>query len=343
MRIDSCITAIDKESQFTKSTAVADEFVDISMSHRISCTLESEICRMSVKACFYCCCQSFNSFVILETYALRCTHLFRKFKTLCISVNCSNVFNTHGSQNCDTDQTNRSASLYNYTAVKAKNTCGFCSFYSMDKYCARLNQNTGIQIQITYIKYCGSAAYQDIIREPSIQMNIIIRKKSIYISTTYVLFIQIIHSDVRVIFKDHTGNYLITDLQIFSCRIFLHIFTHFNDFTGSFMSKSYRNQSKRVSFKFMSICTAYTTAFYSYQNIIIANFRHWIFFYIKVFQSCQHSHMCCFRNTSACCRSRSCCRCCRSLSGHSCQYLFHDLFNIDIICVHFLSSRSTNA
>ena len=45
--IDCSISTIDEESKFTKSTAVADEFVDVGMCMRVTCALECKVSKMS--------------------------------------------------------------------------------------------------------------------------------------------------------------------------------------------------------------------------------------------------------------------------------------------------------
>ena len=47
------------------------------------------------------------------------THLLSEVKTFLLSVYCTDVLNTHGFQDSDADQTDRSAALYNNTAVEA--------------------------------------------------------------------------------------------------------------------------------------------------------------------------------------------------------------------------------
>ena len=48
MRIDGGVAAVDEESQFAKSAAVADELIDIGMSRRGTGALEREIRQMPV-------------------------------------------------------------------------------------------------------------------------------------------------------------------------------------------------------------------------------------------------------------------------------------------------------
>ena len=156
MRINCSISTINEEAKFTKTTAIADKFINVCMSFRISCTLECEICKMSALSFFYSFCQCFDSLEVHEVNACVCTHSLGKFKTFLISVYCADMFNTHSTEYCDTDQANRSASLNNYSAVETKDSCCFCSLYCMYKYCTWLNEDSGIQIQITYIKECSS-------------------------------------------------------------------------------------------------------------------------------------------------------------------------------------------
>ena len=213
----------------------------------------------------------------------------------------------------------------------------------MDKYCTWLDQDTGIQIQITYVEECrseGSASDQDVIREPSVKMYIIIWKKSVYISSTNVFLVEVEHCDFRIIFEDHTCNNFITDLNRFSSCINFNVFTHFYDFTSSLMSKSNRDQAKWISFEFVCVSTADTASFYFNKDIVIANFRHWEFFDFIMFQCCKHCNMCCFWDYRVSCRSywscccRSCC-CSRCISGHSGKNLFYNFFDIYIVHIHF--------
>ncbi len=89
----------------------------------------------------------------MKFYSHLCAHLLSEVKTFLLSVvYCTDVLNTHGFQDSDADQTDRSAALYNNTAVEAKDTGGFCSLNGMYQYSTRLDEDTGIQIQITYIK-----------------------------------------------------------------------------------------------------------------------------------------------------------------------------------------------
>ena len=152
MRIDHCVSAVDKEAKLTEAAAVADEFINVCMCLRVSCALECKICKMSALSLFNCCCKSFHTLIIHKVYSCVCAHSLSKLKTLLISVYCADVFNTHGTENGNADQTDRSAALNNNSAVELQNSCCFCSLNCVNKNCTWLYQNTGIQIQITYIK-----------------------------------------------------------------------------------------------------------------------------------------------------------------------------------------------
>ena len=211
----------------------------------------------------------------------------------------------------------------------------------MDQYCTWLDQDTGIQIQITYVEECrseGSSSDQDVIREPSVKMYIIIRKKSVYVCSTNVFLVEVEHCDFRIIFEDHTCNNFVTDFNRFSSCINFNIFTHFYDFTSSLVTKSYRDQTKWISLEFVCVSSADTASFNFNKDIVISNFRHWEFFNFIVFQSCQHSNVSCFRDNRVSCRSCCCCwscLCSRCCSGHSGKYLFNDFFDIYIVHIHF--------
>ena len=137
--------------------------------------------------------------------AVSYTHL--KLKTFLISVYCTDIMNAHCMENCDADKTDRSATLNNNSAVEFQDSCCFCSLYSMYKYCTWLDEDTGIKIQVTYIKECRtefSASDEDVISEPAVEFNVVIRKKSIYVSAAYVLLVKVEHCDFRIISVSYT-------------------------------------------------------------------------------------------------------------------------------------------
>ena len=280
-----------------------------------------------------------------EVYTHGSAHSLSEIKTLLISIYSTDVLDTHGTKNCNTDQTDWSASLYNNSAVETKDTSCFCSLNCMYKYCTWLDQDTGIQVKVAYVEECASevsAADKDIIGEPSVQMYIIIWKKSVYISSANVLLVQVEHCDLRIILEDHAGNNFITDLNRFSSCICLNVLTHSNDLTSSFMSKCNRDQVKWVSLEFVSICTANAAAFYFNKDIVVTNWWNRVLFDIKMLFLSKNCNVCSFRNSACRCCSRcrgSCwCRSCRSSSSHSSKNLFYDFFNIYVIHIHFYVS-----
>ena len=142
----------------------------------------------------------------------------------------------------------------------------------MYKNCTWLDQDTGVQIKITYVEECASklsTSDKDVIREPSVKMNVIIWKKSVYVSSANVFLVQVEHCALRIILENHTGNNFVTDLNRFSSCISLNIFTHGNDLTSSLMSKCNRDQVEWVSLKFVSISTANAAAFYFNKDVVI--------------------------------------------------------------------------
>ena len=103
----------------------------------------------STRECLY-------TFIVHKVYRFLCTHSLGELETLLVAIYSYDVLNTHCTEYCDTDQTDRSASLYNNSAVETKDSCCFCSLYCMYKHCTWLNEDSGIQIQITYIEECSS-------------------------------------------------------------------------------------------------------------------------------------------------------------------------------------------
>ena len=212
----------------------------------------------------------------------------------------------------------------------------------MYKYCTWLDEDTGIKIQITYIEECGteaSASDEDVISEPSVEFNIIVRKKSVYVSAAYVFLVEVEHCDFRIIFEDHTCNDLISDFNRFASCINLNVFTHFYDLAGSLMSENYRNKTKRIIFVLMSICSADTASLNLNKDVVVTNFRKIILLKLKMFLLCHHCHSCFFRNCISCRSSRSACSsCCRSVSCHAGENLFNDFFDIYIVHIHCFCS-----
>ena len=104
-------------------------------------------------------------------------------------------------------------------------------------------------------------------------MNIIVREKSVYISSAYVLFVEVVHCDLRIILEDHTCNNFISKIQSFSSAVNFNVFTHLNDLTCSLMSEYYRNKAEWVSLEFVSVCSTNTTSFNFNQDIVISDWR----------------------------------------------------------------------
>ena len=228
---------------------------------------------MSAESVFNTFCQSLNALEVSEVNRIVSTHSLSECQSLLITIDSNDILDTHSTKNSDTDQTDRSASLYSYTAVEFKDACSFSSLHSVDQNCAGLDQDTGIQIQITYVEESGSeaaASYEDVISEPAVQMDIIIRKQTVYISAANVFLVQVEHGDLRIILEDHTGNDLVTNFNRLAGCICLNVLTHGNDLTGTFMSQSNRDQSERINLELMSVCTADTAAFNFNKDIIIA-------------------------------------------------------------------------
>ena len=278
-----------------------------------------------------------------EVYTHGSAHSLSEIKTLLISIYSTDVLDTHGTKNCNTDETDWSASLYNNSAVETKDSCCFCSLYCMYKYCTWLDEDTGIKIQVAYIEECGtefSASDEDVISEPSVEFYIVIWKKSIYISTANVFLIQVEHCDLRIILEDHAGNDFVAYPNRFTSGINVYVFTHFYDLTGSLMSENYRDKTERVIFVLMSICSTDTASLNFNKDVVVANFRKIILLKLKMFLLCHHCYSCFFRNCVSCRSSRSAWRssCCRSVSCHAGENLFNDFFDIYIVHIHDLCS-----
>ena len=207
---------------------------------------------------------------------------------------------------------------------------------------AGLDEDSGIQIQITYIEECGTefaASDEDVVSEPAVELHIVIRKKSVNVSAAHVLLVQVKHCDLRIILEDHTGNNLVADLHRLAGCVDLNVLTHCNDLAGSFMSQNYRNQAEGIVFVFVSIGSADAAAFNLNQDIVVSNFRKGILLQFEVLLLCHHRNSCGLRDhTGSCRRSGSSCRSGRRCAGscHSGENLFHDFFDINVVHIHCL-------
>ena len=136
----------------------------------------------------------------------------------------------------------------------------------------------------------------------------IVRKKSVYVSSSDVLLVEVKHCYIGIVFKDHTGYNLITNIQRLACAVLLDILTHLYYFSGTFMSESNRNESERIAFKLMRIGSADAAALNLNKNIIVSYFGKLIFVNVKVSELCKHCNSCGFRYFAGSgLRSRSCC------------------------------------
>ncbi len=168
-------------------------------------------------------------------------------------------------------------------------------------------------------------------------MDVVIGKQSVDIGSSHVLLVQVEHGDVRVVLENHTGNYLVTNLQVFTGAVLLHVLAHLDDFAGALMAQGHGNQSKRISPELMGIRSADAASFHLHQHIVIADFRHRKFLYFKMLQARQHRHMGRLRDGAARRtfrrRSRTYC------TGHTGKHLFHNLLYLRCISHFSLLSR----
>ena len=169
-------------------------------------------------------------------------------------------------------------------------------------------------------------------------MHIVIRQEAIYVRAANILFIQIEHSDVRIVFEYHTGNDLVANYKRFARAVLFHVFPHFNDFACALMTENQWNQTERVTFKLMCIRTADAAPFHLDQNIVVSQFRDGIFLDVIVFKRCEHC------NTARLWDAARCRRTCRARCGsarHTLQHFFYNLFYLFRINIHFLAPLRT--
>ena len=132
-----------KKSQLAESAAVADELVDIRVSHRRSGTLEREIRFVSAECFLHCAAERFDSLVVHEVDGIVCSHPLREIQPLLIAVYCHNIFNPHGTEDRDTDQSDRSAALNHNPAVEPQDAGCLRPLNRVDQYGAGFDQDHG--------------------------------------------------------------------------------------------------------------------------------------------------------------------------------------------------------
>ena len=299
------------------------------MSHGRTCALECKVSKIAAECVLYAFCKRFDALMILEVDGLGRAHFLRECKAFFFAVDRNDIFDTHRSENGDTDKTDRTATLNNDAGVEAENACCFCSFHSVDQNCARLDEDSGIEIEVAYVEYGGAASYEDIIGEPAVEVNVIVGKKTVYVCAADVLFVKVIHGDVGIVLEDHTSNNLITDGKGLACAVLLYVLTHLDDLACAFMTEGNGDKTKGVTLKFMRVSTANAAAFDLDENVIVADFGNGVFLDFKFFELCEHCNL---SGLGEFARSR------RS-SGNGCRLhvrknLLHNFLDIGSIHIH---------
>ena len=271
--------------------------------------------------------------MILEVYGLSCAHFLSESKAFFFAVNRNDVFDTHGSENGDTDQTDRTAALNDNSAVKAENTRCLRSFNSVNQNRAGFDEDSGIEVEVAYVEDCGTASDEDVIRKPTVEMYVVIGKKAVNVSAAYVLLVEVVHGDIGVILEDHAGNNLIADREGLARAVLGYVFTHFNDLTCAFVTESNGDKTEGIALVFVRVGTANAAAFHFNENVIVADFGHGVLFDFNFFESCEHCNLRCLRNGRGSGSCGSIGSYIRS-SLHACKDLLNDQLEIDIIHIH---------
>ena len=145
---------------------------------------------------------------------------------------------------------------------------------------AGFDQHSGIEIEIAYVKYGGSAFDHDIICKPTgefIGTLRAVRDQTVHVGRTDVLFVQIVHGDFRIVTEDHAGNDFIAEVKSFARAVFQHVLAHLDDFARSFVTENDGNIVERIVLEFVSVRTADAASFYFYKNIVVADLGKRIF------------------------------------------------------------------
>ena len=293
------------------------------MSPRRTGTLEGKVCQMSLTLLLHRRRQSLNALVFLKVHRVGSPQFPGEIQTHLLPVHSDDLVDAHGSQNGNADKADGAAALYHNPAVKAQDPRALGPLHRMDQHRAGLNENPGVQVQITYIEHSGAAPDKDIIGKPSIQMDIVVGKKPVHIGSPYVLLVQVEHGNVRVVLKNHTGDYFVSQFQALSRAVRLHVLSHLHDLAGALMSQGHRDQAEGIPLELVGVRTADAASFHFYQDVIISHRGHGVLFHLKTLQAGENRHMGRLGNAAPC---LGCIPAGSRSARHIGKHLFHYLF-----------------
>ena len=188
-----------------------------------------------------------------------------------------------------------------------------------------LNQAPGVQIHVAHVEYCGSLSDEEIVREPSVHVDVVVGEKPVHVRVTHVFAVEVVHRDLRVVLEDHAGDHLVPDVQVLSRAVLLHVLSHRDDLAGALVSEGDRNQSEGISLELMRVGAADAAALDLHQDVPVAKGRNGIFLYVKVLEAGKNGDMGGFRHGASLASS---CRCVRAGSSlHAVQHFPDDCFN----------------
>jgi hypothetical protein len=174
------------------------------------------------------------------------------------------VVNTCGAEDGYHNKTYGAKSLNEYLGVEVDKTCGICSLESVNAYTRKLEKHSFLKVKIVYYEIGRSLTSDKKVGcEPACKgLSIAVRDK-----TEHALLVakvgvgRLIAANEALAAADNGGNDLVTYLDGLTFGIHLYVLTESDDLTRALVAKRYGNNSKRVAFPFVNVCTTNATTF----------------------------------------------------------------------------------
>ena len=251
------------------------------------------------------------------------------------------MLDAHRAENRDADESDRSAALNDNARVEAEYSGRLCALDSVDEHCTGLDQDARIEVEIRNIEYRRAAADEEIVREPAVQMDIVVGEKSVDISSADILLVEVEHRDVGIVLENHAGDDLIADMKRLSGRVDGDVLSHFDDLAGSLVTECDRDETKGIALEFMRIGSADSAALDLDEYVVVAERRYRIFLDLEALLLDENGDMRLIGNSCGLCRRSGAHaggrrRSFRIVAEHSGEHLFYDFFYIICFVIHSL-------
>ena len=196
---------------------------------------------------------------------------------------------------------------------------------------AGFDEDSRIEVEVGDVEDRRALADEDVVREPAVQVNVVVREQTVDVRAPDVLLVQVEHRDVRVVLEDHAGDDLVADLEVLARAVLL------DDFAGALVPERNGNHAEGVALELVRVRAAHAAAFNLDQNVVVPHFGNRIFLDVEVFELGEHRDLRGLRNRSAR-RGTGRSRGVRGSARHVRKDFLDDFVDIDRIDIHVLFS-----